>query len=90
MNKSELIAAVAKSTGIAQKVVKPVVDTLFTTIADTMASGQEVLISGFGTFSNVPVEAHTGRNPKTGDPVEVAAHGKPRFKASNTLKEKCY
>lgn len=90
MNKPELIKKVSEVAGTSQKATKPVVDALFTVIADAMAAGEEVSVTGFGTFLNAQRDAHTGRNPKTGESVEVPAHGSPRFKASVTLRQKCY
>ncbi|MDH5442031.1 MAG: HU family DNA-binding protein [Candidatus Nomurabacteria bacterium] len=65
-----------------------VVNMIFDTIGDEMAKGSEVDIAGFGKMIGQHKPARTARNPKTGEPVQVAAKIAPKFKASKTLKDK--
>ena len=88
MNKTELIASVAEKTGLTKKDADRVVAATFETIAQAMADGDKVQVSGFGSFDVKARDARTGRNPKTGEPVEIAASRRVTFSASKTLKDK--
>ena len=87
MNKKELVRAIAQILEMTQKDVETVVSTTFTTIADEMASGNEVAISGFGKFIAVEKPARECRNPQTGQTFMSEAHLSPKFKASSNLKD---
>jgi len=63
------------------------VDAVFDTIVKTMSRGEEVAITGFGTFRVVKRAARQGRNPKTGETIQIAASVKPKFRAGKALKE---
>lgn len=63
------------------------VDAVFDTIVKTMGRGEEVAITGFGTFRIVKRAARQGRNPKTGETIQIAASVKPKFRAGKVLKE---
>lgn len=86
MNKKELVRAIAQTLEMTQKDVETVVSTTFTTIADEMAAGNEVSISGFGKFIAVEKPERIARNPQTGAEIIVPAHSTPKFKASQSLK----
>lgn len=87
MNKTELIHQIAERSDEKKTTVERVVNELFDTIRDEMAAGGEVAITGFGTFAVVERGERQGRNPKTGEPVTVAACKAVKFKAGKLLKE---
>jgi DNA-binding protein HU-beta len=88
MTKPELVEAVMKATGIETKAAaERAVEAVFDTIVKTMGRGEEVAITGFGTFRIVKRAARQGRNPKTGETIQIAASTKPKFRAGKVLKE---
>ena len=88
MNKTELIAEVAKKCGISKKDAEKAVTTTFDTIADALSQGDKVQLVGFGGFETKKREARMGRNPKTKEAIEIPATTIPVFKAGKALKEK--
>ena len=86
MRKPELIAAVAKTAAIPESKAADVVNALFDTISDVLAEGDEVAISGFGTFRVAARPARDGRNPQTGEPMKIRAGKTPRFTPGASLK----
>ena len=87
MNKNELIAAVASDADLSKADATKAVDAVFDAITSTLKSGAEVRIVGFGTFSVTERAASTGRNPRTGETIEIAASKQPKFKAGKGLKD---
>jgi DNA-binding protein HU-beta len=87
MNKNELIGAVAESSGLSRNDATKAVESVFDTITATLAKGGEVRLVGFGTFSVARRKASTGRNPRTGAPMKIAASTQPKFKAGKVLKD---
>lgn len=87
MNKNDLVAAVASSTGLSKADCTKAVDSVFDSIADTLKAGQEVRIVGFGSFSVTRRKASQGRNPRTGEPISIPASNQPKFKAGKGLKD---
>ena len=87
MNKTELIAAAAEQTGLTKKDTEKVINAALDAITAALVKGDKVQISGFGIFEVKEREARTGRNPRTGEPMEIAASKNPAFKASKTLKD---
>lgn len=87
MNKNELIASVAEAAGLSKADATKAVDAVFSTIADTLSRGGDVRLVGFGTFSVAQRAASTGRNPRTGAPIQIAASKQPKFKAGKQLKD---
>ena len=87
MNKTELITAVAESTGVSRKDAEKVVGATFTAIAVAMTRGERVQISGFGTFETKHRQARVGRNPATRQAVEIPATDVPAFKPAQALKD---
>ena len=86
MRKPELIAAVAKQNGISEAKASVIVNSVFDTITATLAEGDEVALSGFGTF-RVPTRAgRAGHTPQTGAPMRIAPGKTPRFTAGAHLK----
>ena len=87
MNKGELIDAVASATGESKASVSNVIDATLSTISSSLASGDKVTFTGFGTFERRHRKARMGRNPQTGQPVPIAASNVPAFKAGKALKD---
>ncbi len=87
MKKSELVSALANTAGMTQKDVSKVLDALTETITATLKKGEEIVLIGFGTFKVNTRAARTGRNPKTGAPLEIKACKVPSFKAGKGLKD---
>ncbi len=87
MNKTELIAAAAEQTGLTKKDTEKVLNAALDAITAALVKGDKVQISGFGIFEVKEREARTGRNPRTGETMEIAASKVPSFKASKTLKD---
>jgi nucleoid DNA-binding protein len=86
MNKSDLVNEVAKATLI-KKEAAEAMEIFLGTIKKTLKKRDIVYLSGFGTFSIVKRKARTGRNPKTGEKVKIAAKFLPRFKPARAFKE---
>ena len=87
MNKSELIEAVADSSGLPKSAATRAVEAVFRTIASGLRKGDSVTIVGFGTFLVRQRNARMGRNPRTGEAISIAASRVPAFKAGKGLKE---
>lgn len=86
MKKQELVQAVAQESGMAETQVGKVVNALFSTIEQSLARGDEVAISGFGTFRVVERPGREGRNPQTGETIQIGPKKTPQFKAGAGLK----
>ena len=86
MNKNELIGAVADGSGLSKTEAARAVDGVFDAITDALKSGSDVRLVGFGTFSVSKRAATTGRNPRTGESIQIKASNQPKFKAGNGLK----
>lgn len=88
MKKEGLIEAVMKATGMEHKThAKAAVEAVFETIVKTMGRGEDVAITGFGTFRVAKRAARMGVNPKTGEKIQIKASIKPKFRAGKLLKE---
>lgn len=87
MNKTELIAAAAEQSGLTKKDAEKVLNAALGAIAGAVAEGDRVQLSGFGIFERKERPARTARNPRTGEPMEVAASSSVAFKPSKTLKD---
>ena len=86
MNKNDLISAVADGSGLSKADAGRAVDAVFGAIQDALTGGDEVRIVGFGSFSVAHRAASTGRNPRTGEAIQIAASKQPKFKAGAPLK----
>ena len=86
MNKTELVAAMAKDTYLSKKDVEAVLKSFIDVVTDELQKGEKIQLVGFGTFEVRAREARTGRNPRTGETMEIAASKVPAFKASSALK----
>ena len=87
MNKTELVAAVAESTGVSKKETAAVIDATFKKLAATIAEGDKVQLIGFGTFETRDRAAREGINPLTKEKIQVEACKVPTFKPGKALKE---
>ncbi|WP_288749278.1 HU family DNA-binding protein [uncultured Treponema sp.] len=88
MNKSELIDAIAKDTGLTKKDTEAFIKSFVENVSKEMENGGDVQLIGFGTFSVGERAARTGRNPKTGANITIAASKSPKFKAGKVLKDR--
>ncbi|MBB3330926.1 DNA-binding protein HU-beta [Halomonas campaniensis] len=87
MNKSELIEAIAASADIPKAAAARALDAMVDTVTDSLKKGESVSLVGFGTFAVKERAARTGRNPQTGQPIEISAAKVPSFKAGKALKD---
>ena len=87
MNKAELIDAIALSADISKAAAGRALDATFDAIAETLKNGDQVSLVGFGTFQVKDRAARTGRNPQTGEPIQIKASRAPGFKAGKALKD---
>lgn len=87
MKKVELVEAVAESTGLTKADAGRAIDATFTAITNALAEGDKVPMVGFGTFGISRREAREGRNPRSGEVVQIAARNVVSFKAGSALKE---
>ena len=87
MNKSELIARITEQAGINKTQATAALQAVETGVIDTLASGGKVELKGFGTFSIKERAERTGRNPQTGEPIQIAASKTPTFKAGKAFKD---
>jgi DNA-binding protein HU-beta len=87
MNKRELIESVADSTDLSRADAERAVEATFTAIGDTVAKGDKVVVPGFGSFVQRERAARTGRNPQTGEEMEIAATSVPAFKPGSAFKD---
>ncbi len=87
MNKTELIAAVAEKAGLTKKAAECALNATIDAITASLAKGEKVQISGLGSFEVKNREARTGRNPQTGETIQIAASKLPAFKAAKALKD---
>jgi DNA-binding protein HU-beta len=87
MNKSDLVDAIAESAGLSKADAGRALDGVVDTITSALKSGQSVSLVGFGTFSVRDRAARTGRNPRTGETIQIAASKNPAFKAGKALKD---
>ena len=87
MNKNDLVAAVANSTGLSKSDAAKAVDGVFDSISGSLSKKEEVRLVGFGTFSVAHRKASTGRNPRTGESIQIKASNQPKFKAGKGLKD---
>lgn len=87
MTKKDLINAVSETSGVSKKDTAAVIDAVFVAITDSVASGDSVQLVGFGTFEARRRETRTGRNPHTGEAINISAATVPAFKAGKAFKD---
>ncbi len=86
MNKQELIAKIAKDTGVSKTAAAGAVDSFFDGITKALKKGDSITFVGFGTFKTSQRKARTARNPQTGAPIKIKARRVVRFSAGKALK----
>jgi len=89
MNKSQLIDSIATKADISKKDATSVLDGFIDAVTNQLAAGDEVTLIGFGTFKVSDRAARSGRNPQTGETIQIAAAKVPGFKAGKALKDAC-
>ncbi|MEC1958967.1 non-specific DNA-binding protein Hbs [Bacillus subtilis] len=87
MNKTELINAVAETSELSKKDATKAVDSVFDTILDALKNGDKIQLIGFGNFEVRERSARKGRNPQTGEEIEIPASKVPAFKPGKALKD---
>lgn len=87
MNKNELVEAIASNTELTKTDVDKVINALTDVVTETLAKGDKVSIKGFGNFEVRTRSERTGRNPRTGETMTIAASKVPAFKSSSALKK---
>ncbi|MFC1834637.1 HU family DNA-binding protein [Thermodesulfobacteriota bacterium] len=88
MNKSDLVKALAKEMDLPMRKAEEIVDMVFKTMTVALVSGDRIEIRGFGSFVVKEYEGYVGRNPKTGEKIEVKSKHLPFFKTGKELREK--
>ncbi len=88
MNKRELVEAVAGGTGMSRSAVAEALDAVLEAVAASLAAGEPVSVPGFGTFEVRERGARTGRNPRTGEAIEIAASRVAAFRAGKALRDR--
>ena len=87
MNKSELVDAIANGASLSKTDASKALEATISAITSSLRSGQSVTVVGFGTFLVRESKARTGRNPRTGETIQISASKRPSFKAGKALKD---
>ena len=87
MNKTELVAAMAEQTNLSKKDAEAAVKAFIDVVSEELKKGEKVQLVGFGTFEVSERAAREGRNPQTGETMEIKASKTPKFKAGKALKD---
>lgn len=87
MNKQMLVDSIAQSTGLTKKAVADVLNAFIELVMKSVAGGDSVTLTGFGTFKHIQTKARDGRNPKTGEKIRIPAKKVPRFYPGKSFKE---
>ena len=88
MNKTQLIQKIAENGNMTKKDAEAALNAVVAAVSEAVAAGEKVQVSGFGSFDVKARDARTGRNPKTGEAVEIAASKRVVFSAAQALKDK--
>lgn len=88
MNKNELINEVSRKTGLSRRETEVGVQAMLDLISKEIAKNKKVTLTGFGTFDVSERQARSGVNPRTGEPIKIAATKMPRFKPSRIMRDK--
>jgi DNA-binding protein HU-beta len=86
LNKNDLVSSVSNATGLSKIDAAKAVDGVIDSITESLSKGDEVRLVGFGTFSVSHRKATTGRNPRTGETIQIKATKVPKFKSGKALK----
>ena len=87
MTKVELIGKIAENAGLTKKDAENALNATLEAMTGALANGEKISLVGFGTFEVRERDAHTGRNPRTGEPIEIPASKTPAFKAGKALRD---
>lgn len=87
MNKNEMVATVTQKTNVEKKIVDAVLSAFMDTVTETLVAGDKVSLVGFGAFEITERAAREGRNPATGQSIQIGPSKSPKFKPSKNLKE---
>lgn len=87
ITKAELITRVSTETGVTPSTSDAVITATLIAITAFLKEGNEIRLTGFGTFSITPIAARAGRNPRTGEALQIAASNRPVFKVGKALKD---
>ena len=87
MNKSELIQAIADEAEFSPRAAAEFVDAFVSVVTQTLKDGKDITLVGFGSFHTAQSAERKGRNPKTGEPLTIAARKMPKFRPGKALKE---
>lgn len=87
MNKTEFVDAVAEKADVPKATAAKVIDSMIATVGGALKNGDQVTLVGFGTFLVRRREARQGRNPRTGEAIQISASNVPSFKAGKALKD---
>ena len=87
MNKTELVAAIAEESGLSKKDAEAALKGFTETVTKQLKKGEKIQLVGFGTFEVTQRAAREGRNPQTGESIQIAASRSPRFKAGKAFKD---
>jgi DNA-binding protein HU-beta len=85
MNKTDLVNSISEKTGLTKSKTSEVVDAFVSSITESLKNGEKVTLVGFGTFATIKKEARKGRNPKTGESIEIPSKTVAKFKAGSEL-----
>ncbi|HHU69027.1 MAG TPA: HU family DNA-binding protein [Thermoanaerobacterales bacterium] len=88
MNKAELITSIAEKSGLTKKDSEKALNAFIESVEEALAQGEKVQLVGFGTFESRRRSARKGRNPQTGEEIDIPAANMPAFKAGKALKDK--
>lgn len=89
MTKQEFITYISKQHGCTKVKAEEVIDIFVSSVINALGEGKEISLVGFGNFSVSKVSARAGRNPRSGEEMQIPAYNQPRFKAGQKLKDAC-
>lgn len=89
MNKGEFISYISNKNQCTKSEAEKIIDVFTSSVINVLSEGNEVSLVGFGNFSVNHVKSRPGRNPRTGDPMQIAAYNQPKFKVGQKLKDAC-
>jgi DNA-binding protein HU-beta len=89
MNKGDFVKHIAQQHQCTQVEAEKTIDMFTSAVTEAISKGNEVSLIGFGNFSVTKVAAREGRNPRTAEPIKIAAYNQPKFKAGKKLKDSC-
>ncbi|GAB4164324.1 MAG: HU family DNA-binding protein [Rickettsiaceae bacterium] len=89
MNKGNFVSYIAEKHGCTKAEAEKVIDMFTSSVIGALGKGEEVSLVGFGNFSVSKVAARSGRNPRTGEAIKIAAYNQPKFKVGQKLKDAC-